>query len=207
MQRQLNLLPAGLRAVGKPFFLDCFRIFLFVSQPNLVMSTYGDLGTVLVTGGSGGLASQILRQLSASEGTTLHSIDIRRPTQPFDNVTYHLADLTDYAALRTVFEQVRPEVVFHTASPRFDSPKAIMNAVNIEATEKLVKVAKEFGTQSFIYTSSASVISDGKTDLVAADETYSLVIGAQQPEYYTHTKACTEVILLPIRATDTQRRP
>lgn len=166
------------------------------------MSTYGDLGTILVTGGSGGLASQILRQLCTSEGTALHSIDIRRPAKPIDNVTYHLADLTDYAALRAIFEQVNPEVVFHTASPRFDSSKAIMFAVNVKGTEILVKVAKEFGTRTFIYTSSASVISDGRTDLVAADETYTLVIGAQQPEYYTHTKACSEALSLPIYVAD-----
>ena len=115
---------------------------------------------------------------------------------PIDNVTYHLADLTNYGALRTVFEKVKPEVVFHTASPRFDSPRDIMFAVNVEGTKKLVKVAKEFGTQTSIYTSSASVISDGKTDLVGADETYPLVTGAQQPEYYTHTKALAESFVL-----------
>lgn len=150
---------------------------------------YGNLGTVLVTGGSGGLASQILRQISASEETKLHSIDIRHPAKPVDNVTYHLADLTDYEALRAVFEHVKPQAVFHTASPRFDSPRQIMFAVNVKGTETLAQVAKEFGTQNFIYTSSASVISDGKTDLKGADETYPLVMGAQQPEYYTHTKA------------------
>jgi sterol-4alpha-carboxylate 3-dehydrogenase (decarboxylating) len=160
------------------------------------MAMYGSLGTVIVTGGSGGLASQILQQLSTSEGTTLHSLDIKHPTKPIGNVTYYLADLTDYGALCAVFKQVKPEVVFHTASPRFDSPREIMFAVNVEGTEKLVKVAKQFGTQSFIYTSSASVISDGKTDLIGADETYPLVTGAQQPEYYTHTKALAESFVL-----------
>lgn len=171
------------------------------------MSMYGNLGTVLVTGGSGGLASQILRQISTSEGTTLHSIDIRRPATPVDKVTYHLADLADYGALRTIFERVKPEVVIHTASPRFDSPKQIMFAVNVKGTEMLVKVAKEFGTQSFIYTSSASVISDGKTDLKGADETYPLVTGDQQPEYYTHTKACSQAPFLLIHPTDISLRP
>ena len=64
-----------------------------------------------------------------------------------------------------------------------------MHAVNVKGTEMLVQVAKEFDTRSFIYTGSASVISDGKTDLVGADESYPLVMGAQQLEYYTHTKA------------------
>lgn len=84
---------------------------------------YGNIGTVLVTGGSGGLASQILRQISACEGTTLHPIDIRHPAKPVDNVTYHLAALTDYGALRAVFEEVKPEVVIHTAKSEIPLPE------------------------------------------------------------------------------------
>ncbi|KAM0722111.1 hypothetical protein Q7P37_001552 [Cladosporium fusiforme] len=155
-----------------------------------------NLGTVLVTGGSGGLASQILRQLLEHEGTAVHSIDIRHPADRISGVTYHLGDLTDYESLRVIFENVKPEVVVHTASPRFDSPKHIMFAVNVRGTETLVRVAKESGTRSFIYTSSASVISDGRTNLEAADETYPLVLGEKQPEYYVHTKALAEQFVL-----------
>jgi sterol-4alpha-carboxylate 3-dehydrogenase (decarboxylating) len=71
-----------------------------------------------------------------------------------------------------------------------------MFAVNVRGTQTLVSLAKEFGVHSFIYTSSASVISDGKSDLEAADETYPLVLGAQQPEYYVHTKVWFMVISL-----------
>lgn len=151
-----------------------------------------ELGTVLVTGGSGGLASQILQQISAFKRTSVHSIDIRRPIKRVNGVTYHLGDLTDYGSLRDVFSRVKPDVVIHTASPRFDSAKHVMFAVNVRGTQTLVRVAKEFEVHSFIYTSSASVISDGKSDLEAADETYPLVIGAQQPEYYVHTKVCVD---------------
>ena len=149
-----------------------------------------ELGTVLVTGGSGGLASQILQQISLIGRPSVHSIDIRLPIKPINGVTYHLGDLTDYESLRAIFGRVRPDVVIHTASPRFDSAKHVMFAVNVRGTQTLVSLAKEFGVHSFIYTSSASVISDGKSDLEAADETYPLVLGAQQPEYYVHTKVC-----------------
>lgn len=84
--------------------------------------------------------------------------------------------------MRAIFEQVKPEIVIHTASSRFNSPKHVMFAVNVNGTQTLVRVAKEFGTHSFIYTSSASVISDGRSNLEAADETYPLVLGDQQPE-------------------------
>lgn len=76
----------------------------------------------------------------------------------------------------------------HIASPRFDSAKHVMFAVNVRGTQTLVRVAKEFDVHSFISTSFAGVNSDGIPDLEAADETYPLVLGAQQPKYYVHTK-------------------
>lgn len=138
---------------------------------------HGKLGTVLVTRGSGGLASRILQQISGFDGTSVHSMDIRHPTNSANNATYHLGDLTDYQSLRAIFKQVGPEIVIHTTSPRFDSQKHVMFAVNVKGTQTLVRVAKEFGTHSFIYTSSASVISDGKSNLKVADETYPIVLG------------------------------
>lgn len=51
-------------------------------------------------------------------------------------------------------------------------------SVNVRGTQTLVRVAKEFDVHSFIYMSSASVTSDGRSDLGAANETYLLVLGA-----------------------------
>lgn len=69
-----------------------------------------------------------------------------------------------------------------------------MQRVNIEGTRNFIVAAKKSSTKAFVYTSSASVISDGKTDLRGADERYPLIMGHQQPEFYGHTK----VNLLPI---------
>lgn len=66
-----------------------------------------------------------------------------------------------------------------------------MYKVNVEGTAALLRIAKESGTRSFVYTSSASVISDGRMDLKGADETFPLVTGDQQHEFYTHTKVST----------------
>lgn len=154
------------------------------------------LSTVLVTGGSGGLASKILELFSQRGCKRLHSIDIRQPSHLLHGVTYHLGDLTDVDAMRQIFHEVKPDVVIHTASPRFDTPNHIMYKVNVEGTKNLVQIAQESGAHSFVYTSSASVISDGKTDLENADESYPVILGDQQPEYYTHTKALAETYVL-----------
>lgn len=146
------------------------------------------LSKVLVTGGSGGLASQILQLFLQHGCRQLHSIDLREPSHHLKDITYHMADLTSADMMRQVFDEVRPDIVIHTASPKFDSPKQIMYKVNVEGTKNLVQIAKESGTQSFVYTSSASVISDAKTDLRGADETYPVLLGDEQPEFYVYTK-------------------
>lgn len=150
----------------------------------------------LVTGGSGGLASQILQLFSDRGCKYLHSVDLRQPSRRLDGITYHQADLTNPDSMHRVFQEARPDVVIHTASPRFDTPNHIMYKVNVEGTKTLIRIAKEFGTQFFVYTSSASVISDGKTDLNNADETFPIVLGDQQPEFYTYTKALAEMYVL-----------
>ncbi|SMQ45137.1 unnamed protein product [Zymoseptoria tritici ST99CH_3D7] len=155
------------------------------------------LGTVLVTGGSGGLANQILLLLTSRRVCShLHSLDLRAPPEPICGVHYHSADLTDEAAVRQLFDNIHPDVVIHCASPRFDAPKHVMHKVNVDGTTILINAAKDSGTKAFVYTSSASVISDAWTDLQGADESYPLVMGDQQPEFYTHTKAQAETHVL-----------
>lgn len=144
--------------------------------------------TILVTGGSGGLASQILQLFLHRGCEKLHSIDLREPFHHLQDITYHIADLTSGEIMRQVFDEVKPDIVIHTASPKFDSPNEIMHKVNVEGTKNLVQIAKESGTRSFVYTSSASVISDAKTDLRGADETYPVLLGDEQPEFYVYTK-------------------
>lgn len=98
--------------------------------------------------------------------------------------------------MRRIFQHAKPDVVIHTASPKFDTPNHIMYKVNVEGTQTLVQIAKECGTRSFVYTSSASVVSDAKTDLRNANETLPVVLDDQQPEFYTHTKAVAETFVL-----------
>ncbi|KAF2126703.1 C-3 sterol dehydrogenase/C-4 decarboxylase family protein [Dothidotthia symphoricarpi CBS 119687] len=151
---------------------------------------------VLVTGGSGGLASQILHLFSQQGSQNLHSIDLRQPSHHLNNVTYHVGDLTDSTSMHLIFQAAKPNIVIHTASPKFDSANHVMHKVNIEGTKTLLQIAKECGTRAFVYTSSASVISDATTDLENADESYPVNLNAQQPEFYTYTKAVAETYVL-----------
>lgn len=164
-------------------------------QPSQVAKS---LGIVLITGGCGFVGSR-LAQLLQSRGaySKLAIVDLRPAPNPLDKVDYHFGDITDYAAMKEIFEKVRPNVVIHTASPHFNIPsKEIMYKVNVEGTKTLVRVAQESGVRAFVLTSSASVISDTMTDLVHANETYPYCMGSDQPEYYTTTKAMAEIHVL-----------
>lgn len=104
------------------------------------------------------------------------------------NVSYHDGDITDAAAMQSLFAQIRPDAVIHTASPHFDLKPEIHDKVNVGGTKVLLAAAQSAGVKAFVYTSSASVILDPTTELINADERWPLVTGKAQPEYYTTTK-------------------
>lgn len=162
--------------------------------------TVPPLGSVLITGGCGFLGSHIVGVLLAKNhspiNTQIHVLDLREPREPQSDVTYHTGDLTSSSSVRAVFEKIRPDIVIHTASPVFTSSqgadqkkiKEIYYKVNVEGTKTLLEESKRAGVKAFVYTSSASVASDNKTDLVNADERWNMVTGKQQTEFYTQTK-------------------
>ncbi|KAF4555364.1 3-beta hydroxysteroid dehydrogenase-like protein 1 [Elsinoe fawcettii] len=156
------------------------------------------LGTVLITGGCGFVGHKLARLLKdRSAYTSLNIVDLRPSATPLEKVDYHFGDITDYSAMKTIFEKVRPTVVMHTASPHFNiNNRDVMYRVNVEGTKTLLKVAQETNVKAFVYTSSSSVVSDTVSDLVNADEEYPLQMGPSQPEYYTTTKAQAEELVL-----------
>lgn len=162
------------------------------------------LGHVTVVGGCGFLGSHIVSLIVKRHPQTRISVlDLRtssnRNASP--NVSYHDGDITDLAALKTLFAELKPDAIIHTASPHFHLPPAIHDKVNVEGTKNLLAAAQETGVKAFVYTSSASVILGPDTDLVNANEDWPLVTGAAQPEHYTTTKAYAETAVLAANRT------
>jgi UDP-glucuronate 4-epimerase len=70
-------------------------------------------------------------------------------------------DILDTQSLRSVFEDRRPEAIVHLAAwagvrPSLEKPD-IYSAVNITGTVNLLELAREYGTECFIFGSSSSV--------------------------------------------------
>jgi sterol-4alpha-carboxylate 3-dehydrogenase (decarboxylating) len=161
------------------------------------------LGHVLVTGGSGFLGHHLVSLLTARKACTkITVLDLKQPPNPVSGVDYQHGDLTDYESMLSLFKKVRPDAVVHTAGPVHSTKsKDFLYKVNVTGTDNLIRVSQETDVKAFVYTSSASVISDTRTNLINANEEYPLVMGANQPEYYTTTKAQAELAVLAANRT------
>lgn len=164
---------------------------------------FKDMGHVLVTGGSGFLGNHIVSLLHSRKACSkLTVLDLKKPLQPIPGVNYLEGDLTDYDALLAIFQKAKPDAVVHTASPNHTArSKEMMYKVNVEGTKNVIRASQESGVKALVHTSSASVVHDTKSDLINADEEYPLVMGQNQPEYYSHTKAEAEILVLAANRT------
>ncbi|KAH8788830.1 3-beta hydroxysteroid dehydrogenase/isomerase family-domain-containing protein [Diaporthe sp. PMI_573] len=168
-----------------------------------------DVGKVMVIGGCGFLGHHIVRLLLRDYACSVSVVDLRcthnrRPDS--DGVKYVEADITDAAKIASVFEEIRPDAVIHTASP---APHAdgkvndgLFKRVNIDGTQVIVDACKKTDVKALIYTSSASVASDNVNDLINADERWPIPRGKDQSEYYSETKAAAEEIAIKANRAD-----
>jgi sterol-4alpha-carboxylate 3-dehydrogenase (decarboxylating) len=148
------------------------------------------LGHVAVIGGCGFLGSHIVKLLlSRHPKTKISIVDLRIKNEiPNPQTSYHACDVTDFPSLDLLFKKLKPDVVIHTASPTAFLAKDILYKINVDGTKNLLKVSEENGVKAFVFTSSASVVMGEMTALVNVDERWPVMIGANQPEFYSHTK-------------------
>jgi FlaA1/EpsC-like NDP-sugar epimerase len=123
---------------------------------------------VLVTGGGGSIGSEIGRQVAACEPAQLVLLD-HDETHLYDAaegmpepVVLALADVRDPVRIRRVFEQHRPEVVFHAAAhkhvPILESQASEAVETNVLGTECLAAYASEFGADTFVFISTDKAV-------------------------------------------------
>ena len=120
--------------------------------------------TVLVTGGTGCIGSTLLAELGRHGAARLVSVS-RGLTGGWPlhaGVDYLRADITDADALRTVFGEVRPDVVFHVAAQRDPglAEREIQRTVctNIFGTRNVAEAAAEAGVARVICATSGKAL-------------------------------------------------
>lgn len=128
---------------------------------------------VLVTGAGGSIGSELCRQITAENPRQLAMIDqteivLFEIEQELigkgqgERILPLIVDVTDEAALRAVFERLRPEIVFHAAAHKHvplmerQPSEALKN--NTLATALLTRLASEYGVERFVFISTDKAI-------------------------------------------------
>ena len=158
-----------------------------------------ELDSVLVVGGCGFLGHHIVSLLSKFS-SDVSVFDLRTTQNRFPSVKYFDGDITDRKAISSVIQETKPSVVIHTASPvvaSIEGNTSLYHKVNVDGTRILLECAGQAEcVKAFVYTSSASVVHDGVSDLTMADETYPVLRSPQQTEIYSHTKGLADNLVL-----------
>ena len=145
-----------------PIRVDLHRIMAYVEDK-----------TILVTGGGGSIGSELCRQIAAHNPKKLVIFDIYennaydilnelKRRYPALDVTALIGSVRDKNRLNSVFEQYRPEIVYHAAAHKHvplmeDSPnEAIKN--NVFGTLNTVKAADKYGVKRFVLISTDKAV-------------------------------------------------
>ncbi len=129
--------------------------------------------TVLVTGAGGSIGSELARQLAMFEPDRLLLVEraefalfeIDRELSRLDPGVVHIsliADVDDEPRMRAIFEEYRPQMVFHAAAHKHvplmenNAAEAVKN--NVLATHKIGRIAGEFGVEAFVLISTDKAV-------------------------------------------------
>lgn len=157
--------------------------------------TSSDLSPVIITGGCGFVGSHLAEGLLAENpNCQIHVIDLDTARNQVPGVHYHTCDITSSSDIESVFVEVKPQTVFHVASPDplFLNP-ARFRSVNVDGTKNLLSAAQKIkSVKAFVYTSTSSAIHDNVSELVDADESLPVLRYPTQKRIYTLTKVEAE---------------
>jgi UDP-glucose 4-epimerase len=114
--------------------------------------------TILVTGSSGYLGSQVLATLAKRSDLRVIGLDVRAPAQRLDGVTYAVADIRA-PEVGGIVASHHPDVVVHLASivtPGKDSNREFEYDVDVNGTRNLLQACVAHGVRRVIVSSSGA---------------------------------------------------
>lgn len=126
--------------------------------------------SVLVTGAAGSIGSRLVRQAVAMGATSVVCVDwwengmfyLSEELADSENVAYQIADIRSEPRMQQIFEQHRPDIVFHAAAYKH-VPLMQANAVeavnnNVGGTLNLMRAAVAAGVGNFVMVSSDKAV-------------------------------------------------
>ena len=137
------------------------------------ISSYIRGKTVMVTGGGGSIGSELCRQIAKNDPKQLIILDIYENNaydiqqelvrnHPELNLTVRIASVRDEDRINALFDELRPQIVFHAAAHKHvplmeDSPnEAIKN--NVFGTLNVAKAADKYHAERFVMISTDKAV-------------------------------------------------
>ncbi|KAH7113953.1 hypothetical protein B0J13DRAFT_573984 [Dactylonectria estremocensis] len=156
------------------------------------------LCTAFVIGGSGFLGYHIVRHLLADDETgAVYVLDRDVDKNRLDGVTYVRGNVTDSELLHSLVAEIKPTVIFHTASPLASLPAKREHEyfdTNVKGTEVLLTVGAESDSvRALVYTSSVDIYADPPHTNV--DELHALWPASDKSNEYNRTKAIADCLV------------
>lgn len=168
-------------------------------------ATPSHLSPVIITGGCGFVGSHLAEGLLAENSNCeIHVIDQDTTKNQVPGVHYHTCDITSSADVQSIFTKIKPQTVFHAASPDpLVLNPARFRSVNVNGAKNLLEAAKKTkSVKAFVYTSTSSAIHDNVSELVDADESLPVLRYPAQRRVYTLTKVEAEDEILAANRQD-----
>lgn len=152
---------------------------------------------ILVTGGCGFIGSHIV-DACAERGDKVFSVDdlsFGKIENLNSGVKNFKVDIADFSKLEKVFEEIRPEIIFHCAAlariqPSFQNPHRYFQ-VNAAGTANLLFLAKKFGVKRIVYSASSSAYGEQKEQKLKED----MKVASQSLHPYGSTKRIGEMLM------------
>jgi threonine 3-dehydrogenase len=148
----------------------------------------------LVTGAGGQVGLDLIRAL-LERGDEVHGSDLGpRPAAADDlpsDLPWHHLDVTNAEQVRTRFEQLRPERVFHLAailSARGEADPQLTYRVNQGGTHNVLEACRLANVRQMIFTSTIAVFGPGLPETVGDD------VALHPTTMYGVTKAAGELL-------------
>jgi dTDP-glucose 4,6-dehydratase len=145
---------------------------------------------VLVTGGSGFIGSHLVEHLLAEQHQVFnvdkltYAANAQCHLSKFADAQYHhfQADICDAVALRHIFEQVQPDIIFHLAAEThvdrsIDSPASFIHS-NITGTFQLLEATRRYWVQL-----AETKKADFRLLHISTDEVFGDMAGAEHPAH------------------------
>ncbi len=127
---------------------------------------------VMITGAAGSIGSELVRQLIRFQPsklilidqaeTPLFHLELESFRNDWKNCCLHLADITDKKRMRRIFEEEKPDYIFHAAAykhvPVMESNPLEAYKTNICGTRNLADLSINFGVEKFVMISTDKAV-------------------------------------------------